>query len=65
MFSERREMQLKREGICTEAVKQIAHGYIEDLKEAGITIREGILVANEMGCILKEMSRCNPDSKIK
>lgn len=65
MYSERRKKQLKREGVRTEEVKSMAKKFIGSMGSKGMSIREGVLVANEMDCILTEMSKCNPNSKIK
>ncbi|KAF5044730.1 hypothetical protein DSECCO2_488690 [anaerobic digester metagenome] len=65
MYSERRRMQLKREGVHTEEVESTAKSFIESMKIQEMSLQEGALVLEEMDCILSEMRKCNPNSKIK
>lgn len=64
-WSERRRKQLKSEGVDVELVEKIAGDFIDQMKENGLTIQEGVLVIKKMDCILSEMTKCNPNSKIK
>ncbi len=64
MFSERRKKQLEKDGVRTLKVKSTAKIYIKSMKSKGLSIQEGALVVKEMDCILAEMSKCNPNSKI-
>ena len=65
MWSERRRKQLKNEGVDTELVEETADRLLKVMKEAELTVREGILAIKKMDCILSEMTKCNPNSKIK
>lgn len=64
-WSERRRKQLETEGVDVELVEEVAKDFIDQMKEDEMTIQEGILVIKKMDCILSEMTKCNPNSKIK
>lgn len=65
MYTERRRKQLEKEGVNVELVEETAKNFVKAIKEAGMTIQEGILVVKKMDCIFSEMTRCNPNTKIK
>ena len=65
MYTERRRKQLEKDGVNILQVESFAEDFVRQMKDTEMSIREGILVAKRMDCILSEMIRCNPNSKIK
>ena len=65
MYTERRRKQLEKNGVNISQVESFAEDFVRQMKDAEMSIQEGCLVTKRMDCILSEMIRCSPNSKIE
>lgn len=56
-IGERRERQLKKEGVRIKMIEGKTMQIIEELKKENYTLLEGRLLATELSCVLTEMEK--------
>lgn len=56
-IGERRERQLKNEGVRIKMIERKTMQIIEELKKENYTLLEGRLLATELSCVLTEMEK--------
>lgn len=63
-MTERRERQLKQEGVDFSKVERQVQHIMEDFKLKDFSLRESQLVVKKLDCVLCKMERRNPGTKL-
>lgn len=64
-MNERRAKHLSEKGIDITEIEQIAHSFLNDIKNKGKTLEEAKLIIKNMGCILERSERYSPCTPLR